>query len=157
MSRSRCGRWLASCSHDQTVKFWDVGEVANEKVDGHKRAKRVKQPKILSSTKAARDNFFADLASGDETGIVADADDPPSDDSESSNSDVEMTAKEPGECSRARNIADLDSKDPSKKAKESDNGSDSTDKNSNDDDVADSDDDIESDGDESDGNSDDED
>jgi len=62
LSLSHCGRWLASCSHDQTVKFSDVGEVLSEKVDGHRRARRgAEQRKVLSSKAAAELDFFGDL------------------------------------------------------------------------------------------------
>jgi len=61
LSLSHCGQWLASCSHDQLVKFSDVREVLSQKVDGHKRLKRIDQRKVLSSKAATEQDFFGDL------------------------------------------------------------------------------------------------
>ena len=61
MSKSRCGRWLVSCGHDQKVKFWDLKDVEKERVDTSKKAKKLKTLKPLSST-ATRNDFFSDFA-----------------------------------------------------------------------------------------------
>jgi len=61
LSLSHCRQWIASCSHDQLVKFSDVREVLSKKVDGHKRLKRTEQRKMLSSKVAAEQDFFGDL------------------------------------------------------------------------------------------------
>lgn len=58
---SHCGQWLASCSHDQLVKFSDLREVVTQQVDGHRRLKRTEQKKVLSSKAAAKLDFFGDL------------------------------------------------------------------------------------------------
>jgi len=63
LSVSQCGRWLASCSHDQLVKFSDVRDVLYTKVDGHKRLRRADQTRVLSSRLAAQRDFFGDLDS----------------------------------------------------------------------------------------------
>lgn len=57
MTISRCKTWLASCSHDNQIKFWNVSEVAKQKVDGHKKADR----KNVSKPCAADSEFFKDL------------------------------------------------------------------------------------------------
>jgi len=61
LSLSHCGQWLASCSHDQLIKFSDIREVLTHKVDGHRRLRRTDQRKVLSSKVAAELNFFGDL------------------------------------------------------------------------------------------------
>lgn len=61
LSLSRCGQWLASCSHDQLVKFSDVREVPTHRVNGHRRLRRTDQKKVLSSKVAAERDFFGDL------------------------------------------------------------------------------------------------
>lgn len=61
LSLSHCGQWLASCSHDQLVKFSDIREVLAHEVDGHRRLKRTDQRKVLSSKVAAERDFFGDL------------------------------------------------------------------------------------------------
>lgn len=54
MRISRDGNTLASCSHDQSVKFWDVSHLKTLRVDpGCKKSD--------PSTKKATDDFFADL------------------------------------------------------------------------------------------------
>ena len=58
---SHCGQWLASCSHDQLVKFADVREVLTQQVDGHRRLRRTDQRRVLSSRLAAERDFFGDL------------------------------------------------------------------------------------------------
>lgn len=63
LTLSRDKKTLASCSHDQTIKFWNVEDIANEVVSTKKKAKKTNKPKYLSST--SRSNFFAGL--GDET------------------------------------------------------------------------------------------
>jgi len=61
LSVSHCGQWLASCSHDQLVKFADVREVLTQQVDGHRRLRRTDQRRVLSSRLAAERDFFGDL------------------------------------------------------------------------------------------------
>ncbi|XP_048774023.2 WD repeat-containing protein 55-like isoform X2 [Ostrea edulis] len=53
--------FLASCSHDQTVKFWKVDNLKREKVNTRKKAKKTNKPKYL----APKDDFFAGLAEGE--------------------------------------------------------------------------------------------
>lgn len=55
MRLSRDGNTLASCSHDQSIKFWDVSHVKNISVDpGSKRTS-------AASSETATNDFFADL------------------------------------------------------------------------------------------------
>ena len=61
LSVSHCAQWLASCSHDQLVKFADVREVLTQRVDGHRRLRRADQRRALSSRLAAERDFFGDL------------------------------------------------------------------------------------------------
>ena len=62
LSLSHCRQFLASCSHDQTIKFWDVTQVEKEEVDTKRKAKRGNISKVLNNASGARDDFFADLA-----------------------------------------------------------------------------------------------
>lgn len=61
MSLSHCKTFLASCSHDQTLRFWNVSGVENEKIDISKKAKHTNKPKILNKALAAQEDFFSDL------------------------------------------------------------------------------------------------
>ena len=55
MRLSRDGDMLASCSHDQTIKFWDVRHLKTLSVDpGSKR-------KDTTTAESATNDFFADL------------------------------------------------------------------------------------------------
>lgn len=54
MRLSRDGNTLASCSHDQTVKFWDVSHLETLSVDPGSKKKDI-------ATETATNDFFADL------------------------------------------------------------------------------------------------
>lgn len=55
MRMSSDGNTLASCSHDQSIKFWDVSHLKTLRVDPSGKKKRE------TPTKKATDDFFADL------------------------------------------------------------------------------------------------
>merc|ERR1719422_1704056 len=56
------GRCVASCSHDQTVKFWNVQELKSQTVDTSKKGtKDAKKKKQQQDKTAKQDNFFAGL------------------------------------------------------------------------------------------------
>ena len=94
LTRSHCKRYLASCSHDQKVKFWDVDGIERQTVDAQEKPKRTfKRPQG-----AATSDFFADL---DDTAQAAagsgDDDDGSSNgDSDSDVDDVSKTSKPAG-------------------------------------------------------------
>ena len=58
LSHDKC--LLASCSHDQTIKFWNVKSLFSQKVSDKKKAKKSNKSKLLSS--AGKDDFFSGLA-----------------------------------------------------------------------------------------------
>ena len=100
LSLSHCGHWLASCSHDQLVKFCDVREVLAQKVNGHKRLRRTEQRKVLSSKVAAELDFFGDLDAGRGTSSKQAGDESSSeDDSSDSESDNAAEVKDDGNMS----------------------------------------------------------
>ena len=143
LSLSHCGQWLASCSHDQLVKFADVREVLAQKVDGHKRLKWTEQRKVLSSKAAAELDFFGDLdTSKGETSKQAGDDQSSEDDScDSEYDDVvdeEMSSK--GKSSRksraagARDVADSNDKGSGNEDAESGNDDGDSQDSSDDDD-----------------------
>ena len=80
LSLSHCRTLLASCSHDQRIRFWNVENIEQEKVDAKKRAKKSNKPKMLNQAKAKND-FFADL--GGQEGADAGKSDSKNDDSDS--------------------------------------------------------------------------
>ena len=96
---SHCNRFIASCSHDQKVKFWNVDDVKKEKVDIRKKAKKSTQFKTLNKAKAAKNDFFADLAEnepkgdGDKSGSDDEDDDDDSDEDSDDDSDVDNQEK----------------------------------------------------------------
>ncbi|NXA54519.1 WDR55 protein, partial [Nothocercus julius] len=57
------GRLLASCAHDQKVKFWDISALAAIVVDDYRKKKKKGGPLRALSSKAAGsgEDFFADL------------------------------------------------------------------------------------------------
>ena len=69
LSLSRCGSFLASCSHDSDVRFWNIESIKTETVDASRRANKTKRPKLASA--ANNREFFADLAT-DATTSTAD-------------------------------------------------------------------------------------
>ncbi|XP_067872029.1 WD repeat-containing protein 55 [Heterodontus francisci] len=69
IAKSSEGRFLASCAHDQKVKFWDVSDLHGVVVDDYRRRK--KHGKLESLSRKAfgcGSDFFADLAEGGEEG-----------------------------------------------------------------------------------------
>lgn len=104
LSLSRCRSLLASCSHDQTVKFWNVSDVDKETIDTTKRAKKASKTKALNKA-MAQDEFFADLAeptpdteaADGKEGSDSDADsDANSDDDDDDNVDVIVVPEDGG-------------------------------------------------------------
>ena len=88
LTKSHCNKYLASCSHDQHIKFWNIEDVENIKVDASKKPKNSHKNKNIGKT-AARNDFFAGLEENDE-GNETDEDD--DDDMDSSgSSDVTHT------------------------------------------------------------------
>ncbi|XP_072727983.1 WD repeat-containing protein 55 isoform X4 [Ciconia boyciana] len=57
------GQLLASCAHDQKVKFWDISALGGLVVDDYRKKKKKGGPLRALSSKAAgsREEFFADL------------------------------------------------------------------------------------------------
>ena len=60
LALSRDKTILASCSHDQKIKFWNIESVKKEKVNTKKRATKADKTKFLKSSN--KGDFFADLA-----------------------------------------------------------------------------------------------
>ncbi|KAJ8404553.1 hypothetical protein AAFF_G00338200 [Aldrovandia affinis] len=84
IAHSRDARFLASCAHDQLVKFWDVSGLADMAVSDYRRRKK-KGGNLKSLSKkafGAGDDFFSGLAEemevkqeqGEETGDDSDSD-----------------------------------------------------------------------------------
>ncbi|XP_056372697.1 WD repeat-containing protein 55 isoform X3 [Hyla sarda] len=62
LAKSRDGKFLASCAHDQKVKFWDVSNVGSIIVDVYRKRKKNRQLTALSKKAfGGADDFFADL------------------------------------------------------------------------------------------------
>ena len=60
LSLSHCKKIVASCSHDEKVKFWDVSNLDSLEVDASKKSKPMRSaPKV-----GQRSAFFADLQDG---------------------------------------------------------------------------------------------
>ena len=85
LSLSRDKTFIASCSHDQTIKFWNVEEIKEEQVSTKKKAKKTNKPKYMKS--AAKDNFFAGLAEEGESSKTDDKDDDKDDEDDSDDDD----------------------------------------------------------------------
>lgn len=63
------GQLLASCAHDQKVKFWDISALGGLVVDDYRKKKKKGVPLRALSGKAAGsgEDFFADLQDEAET------------------------------------------------------------------------------------------
>ncbi|WAQ99393.1 WDR55-like protein, partial [Mya arenaria] len=91
LSLSRDKHLLASCSHDQKIKFWNVDSVSSETVDVRTRALKGDKSKFLKSSD--KGDFFADLAADEASGNAGgdkkdgDGDDDDGDDSVDDDSD----------------------------------------------------------------------
>ncbi|XP_064608156.1 WD repeat-containing protein 55-like isoform X2 [Liolophura sinensis] len=83
LSVSRDNKLLASCSHDNTIKFWNIENLGKEKFDSSKKPKKASKTKLLGSE--AKSDFFADLAG--EEAKAADKQDVGGQDNEDSGSD----------------------------------------------------------------------
>ena len=86
LSLSHCGKYVASCSHDEKVKFWDVSDLQTIELDAKAKSKSLK-----STAKAERSDFFADLPDGEASASAGAStskdDEDDSDDSDSSSDD----------------------------------------------------------------------
>uniref|UniRef100_T1IPJ2 WD repeat-containing protein 55 homolog n=1 Tax=Strigamia maritima TaxID=126957 RepID=T1IPJ2_STRMM len=63
LSLSKDKKLLASCSQDETIKFWDIGYLHKEKVSDKNKAKASVKKKHLKSSKTNPYNFFSGLES----------------------------------------------------------------------------------------------
>ncbi|CAG2248453.1 WD repeat-containing protein 55,WD repeat-containing protein 55 homolog [Mytilus edulis] len=89
ISLSHDKKLLASCSHDQTIKFWNIDDLDEQRVSDKKKKKSNKS-KLLSSA-GKKDDFFSGLAEGtgasNDSSDDDDSEDDDDDDSEDDNSD----------------------------------------------------------------------
>uniref|UniRef100_A0A8C3SYV1 WD repeat-containing protein 55 n=1 Tax=Chelydra serpentina TaxID=8475 RepID=A0A8C3SYV1_CHESE len=80
LAKSHTGQLLASCGHDQKVKFWDISLLCSVVVDDYRKRKKSGQLKSLSrKALGGREDFFADMRE--------EADAPKEEQEEESNSD----------------------------------------------------------------------
>lgn len=62
LAKSYDGKFLASCGHDQKVKFWDVSSIGSVDVDVYRKRKKNRQlPALSKKAFGGADDFFADL------------------------------------------------------------------------------------------------
>ncbi|KAM9312824.1 WD repeat-containing protein 55 [Gastrophryne carolinensis] len=62
LAKSHDGKLLASCAHDQKIKFWDVSSIGSIVVDVYRKRKKNKQlPALSKKAFGGADDFFADL------------------------------------------------------------------------------------------------
>ncbi|XP_062833929.1 WD repeat-containing protein 55 isoform X3 [Anolis carolinensis] len=62
LAQCHTGPFLASCGHDQKVKFWDISSLRSVIVDDYRKKKKSGQLKALSSKAfGSGEDFFADL------------------------------------------------------------------------------------------------
>ncbi|XP_077330268.1 WD repeat-containing protein 55 isoform X2 [Lithobates pipiens] len=62
LAKSYDGKFLASCGHDQKVKFWDVSSIGSIDVDVYRKRKKNRQlPALSKKAFGGADDFFADL------------------------------------------------------------------------------------------------
>jgi WD repeat-containing protein 55 len=89
MCLSNNGNVCASISHDNSVKFWNVENIKNIKLNASSKSKSksLKNKKITSSGKS--ENFFADLIDKED-----DDDDEEEEDSDDSDDDSEDSSED---------------------------------------------------------------
>ncbi|XP_075458081.1 LOW QUALITY PROTEIN: WD repeat-containing protein 55 [Ascaphus truei] len=86
LAKSRDGRLLASCAHDQKVKFWDVSSLSSMVVDDYRKRKKNKQlPALSRKAFGGAEDFFADLR--EETSEKKEKEESDGDESDSDDSD----------------------------------------------------------------------
>ncbi|XP_053320137.1 WD repeat-containing protein 55 [Spea bombifrons] len=89
LAKSPNGNLLASCAHDQKVKFWDVSSLGSVIVDDYRKRKKNKQLTALSKKAfGGAEDFFSDLREesekkDEETNEGGEEDESDSDDSDS--------------------------------------------------------------------------
>ncbi|KAI7795616.1 WD repeat-containing protein 55 [Triplophysa rosa] len=82
---SRDTKFLASCAHDQLIKFWDISSIPDMKVNDYRRRKK-KDGRLKALSNKAFDtgqNFFAGLLDTKEENDKEEEDDEEDDDSDS--------------------------------------------------------------------------
>ncbi|MEE6478725.1 hypothetical protein FKM82_011977 [Ascaphus truei] len=86
LAKSRDSRLLASCAHDQKVKFWDVSSLSSMVVDDYRKRKKNKQlPALSRKAFGGAEDFFADLR--EETSEKKEKEESDGDESDSDDSD----------------------------------------------------------------------
>ena len=89
---SRDKKFLASCSHDQKIKFWNVEPVAKETVNAKEKAKRGDRNKFLKSSN--KSDFFSglmdDAGPSTSSGVTDDHNDGDDDDDDEWESDSDF-------------------------------------------------------------------
>ena len=101
LSLSRCGCYLASCSHDSHVRFWNVESVKTQTVDTSRKAVKTKRPKLEAAAKNR--DFFSDLeasastSNADTTTGVSNGDDNSDDDDGSGDDDSDDVGSDDSE------------------------------------------------------------
>ena len=61
LSLSHCGNWLASCSHDEHIRFWDVTDLESEQIGKSVKARPSKKKYVPKAEVMKREQFFNDL------------------------------------------------------------------------------------------------
>ena len=93
LSKSRCENFLASCSHDQKVKFWNIKDLPNVKVDASKKDSKSKNKQLTTAVK--KDDFFSDMMENKDDGANdGDSGDESSDEDDSTDFDSDTEIKE---------------------------------------------------------------
>ncbi|XP_043924963.1 WD repeat-containing protein 55 [Protopterus annectens] len=71
IAKSHDGHFLASCGHDQKLKFWDISALSSLKVSDYKK-KKIWKLQSLTKKAFGRDDFFADLVENSEKKVEKD-------------------------------------------------------------------------------------
>ncbi|XP_066458148.1 WD repeat-containing protein 55-like [Eleutherodactylus coqui] len=88
LAKSRDGRFLASCAHDQKVKFWDVLNIGSVIVDVYRKRKKNRQLQALSKKAfGGADDLFTDLQEDQAEAKEKEDEDEEESDSDDSDSD----------------------------------------------------------------------
>ncbi|XP_066287198.1 WD repeat-containing protein 55-like isoform X1 [Branchiostoma lanceolatum] len=123
---------IASCSHDQKIKFWHVAHLEKETIDASKKAKRDNKPKNLKKT-AGQEDFFADFGKDLEVKPAAESEDDLSE--EEGDSDNEEEPENADNGSESEESDDFLSDDDSDDLDEDDSADEDEDDSADEDDV----------------------
>ena len=123
LSKSHCGCFLASCSHDQKIKFWNIEELPRVETEASKKGRKLGNKQASAFRK---DDFFSDFMENEDKKGDGSDDDSSGDNEDESNLDAE-TSKHSNENGSDKNCGMTDESDEDGDGDNGGDGDDGTD------------------------------